>query len=254
MHVSRPPRSRHPVIRFSIVLLALTAVSGEVRGQRLTGSYVLTRDGGEVLAVRLTQTSDGSVSGIASSGGAAQRLTGSASGARVTLTMTTADGGTAPVTGTLDGDELTLVFGSGAVQETQVLTRRGVGWSESLPSARQWQTTLTGRQVTVTNGTAGGSSGGATSQRIFAFCPGGAALLEVASALSVYVPGATGGQTSRESARLRWRVIARGSEVGVEFTNPEDGDAFQLGLQAREGNIIRFGEKAVRLTESSRCS
>jgi hypothetical protein len=237
----------------TLLLLLSGFVPSAAVGQRVSGSYVLTREGSEVLAVRLTQTVDGRVSGTATSGGASQSVTGSASGARVTLTMTTADGGTVPVTGTLDGDRLTLTFGSGAVQERQVLTRRGVGWSDVLPAARQWQTALVGRQVTLTERTGGGSSGGATTQRTFAFCSGGTALLEVASALSVYVPGATGGQTSRESARLRWRVIARGTEVSVEFTNPEDGDAFQLGLGSGEGNIIRFGETMARLTASSKC-
>ena len=57
----------------ALALLTAAPVS-PVSAQRLSGDYVLTRDGSEVLAVRLTQSPDGRVSGTASSGGASQRL------------------------------------------------------------------------------------------------------------------------------------------------------------------------------------
>ena len=243
----------HPVILLA-GLLALGAPPAAARAQARSGDFVLTRDGGELLAARLSWTADGRVTGTIASGGAAQPVRGTIAGGRLTLTMQTADGGTTPVTGTLADGRLTLTFTDGAARESFTLERRGAGWSDATLTARRWRARLAGRAVSITERTGGGPSGGATTQRDFAFCPDGVAHLRVSSVVSVNVPGASGSQTSRDTATVRWRELARGAEVGLEITNPRDGEVFQLGLSGGDGAVIRLGEQAARLVEAGgRC-
>ncbi|MEW5930834.1 MAG: hypothetical protein AB1941_25515 [Gemmatimonadota bacterium] len=238
------------------ILAAALAAPAPLRAQDFTGEYVFAHQGTEVMAIRVDPARGGQVGGQVTAGGNPYPFRGSVAGGKLSFTTTNPDGAVLRWEASRQGDALSVaVSAPGEPAERYTFTRRGAGWSEASPLARQLEQRLTGRSFTFTERTGGGSSGGAVKDTQFSFCPGGRALLEERFVLNVTVPGMGGSETSRRSEPARWRVVAGGGSAGVEFTG-RDGEQMQLGIRAgSEPDIVVVAEKPVRLVPAgAKCS
>ncbi len=247
-------RPRCPPARVRALALAVLLPSASM-AQNATDSYVLLHDGTEVIALTLRQHEAGRVTGSLSALGKSVPLTGTLRSGTLAFTMSRDDkqywG-----EGKLSGDRLDLLIippgedgrPDRAATETYLLMRRGAGWTDASPLARQWRDRLRGKMLSVTDRTAGGESGGATAQRDYYFCENGEVLLETKSVVTVTVPDAGGGQTSRSSDRARWRIITRGDRASIELSK-EDGDTFQVTIRAGEAGVVYLVDTPVRMMD-----
>ena len=83
--------------------------------------------------------------------------------------------------------------------------------------ARQWDRKLRGMRVTSLSRVNGGSSGGATWRTDAYLCRDGRLFIDHESSVSIYVDGASGGSSGRESVSGRWRVVSQGDVAAVEI-------------------------------------
>ena len=238
------------------IAAAALAFPAPLRSQDFTGEYVYVHQGTEVMAVRVDPARGGVVPGQVTAGGQTYPFRGSVAGGRLAFSITNADGMELRWQAARSGDGLAVTLTTvGAPPETYTFTRRGAGWSAGSALARQWEQRLTGRSFTVTEGTGGGSSGGAVKDTQFSFCPGGRALLEERFVLSVTVPGMGGSETSRRAEPARWRVVTSGGSASLEFTG-RDGERMQTGIRAGSGPaVVVVAENPVRLPPAgAKCS
>jgi hypothetical protein len=217
-----------------------------------SGDYVLLENGTELVGVRFQPAGGGEISGAVSLGGNSVALTGRRSGSRIEFTTTSPNGTTGRWRGTVDGDALSVTLTTPEGSERFTLVRRGLGWSDATALARRWRAALDGKAIAHSTGTNGGSHGGASNQTTVHLCPGGGALVEATSAISVYVPGMSGSQTSRASDRARWRVITRDGVAAVELT--AERWAMQIGVRPGSDDTIYVADQLVRVRPSSKCN
>ena len=218
-----------------------------------SGDYVLLEEGTELLGIRFQAAGAGELTGTVTMGGNGIALTGRRAGSRVEFTTTAPDGTTGRWRGTVDGDALAVTLTTPAGSERFTLARRGLGWSDATALARRWRAALEGRSIAHSSGTNGGSSGGVSAQTTVHLCPGGAALVEATSAISVYVPGMSGGQTSRASDHARWRVITRDGVAAIELT--AERWAMQIGVRAAsDDSMVYVADQIVRVRQSAKCN
>jgi hypothetical protein len=237
-----------------LAAVAVLVAPSAAAAQSHAGDYVLLHQGTEVLAVRFTSSAGGRVTGAVSVAGQSVPFTGSIGSDTVAFT-TTSQGQVGEWRGTFQGDRLMLTVRAPAGTERHVLARRRAGWSDATSLARQWQARLAGRSIGRASRTDGGASGGGTSESNMYLCPGGLAILEENSVVSVTVPGGTdipgmsGSHVSSSSDRGRWRVITRGNVASVELSSEEG--TLQIGVrQGSEPSVVVFAEQPVLLGEA----
>ena len=216
-----------------------------------SGDYVFLEQGTELLGIRFQPAGADEIGGTVTLGGNSVALTGRRVGNRIEFSTTSPNGQTGRWRGKVDGDELSVTLTTPEGSERFTLTRRGLGWSDATALARQWRAALEGRSIIHSTGTNGGTSGGVSFQTGVHLCPGGAALVEATSAISVYVPGMSGGQTSRASDRARWRVITKGGVAAVELV--AERWALQIGVRAASDDTIYVADQLVRVRPSAKC-
>ena len=240
-----------PTLLTTVGALAACLAATPAAAQRDAGEFVLLHRGTEVLALRFAPSDGGGITGHVSSAGESVPFEGSLAGGTITFT-TTSNGQVGEWSGALQGDRLTLTVRAPGGTERHVLTRRGTGWSDATPLARQWSARLAGRSIGRSSRTDGGSAGGAISESNVYLCPGGLAIVEENSMISISVPGGSdipgmsGGRTSQSSDRARWRVITQGGVASIELSAAEG--TFQLGVrQGSEPAIVVVAEQPLLL-------
>ena len=228
-------------------LLFMTVPASQDR----SADFVLLQQGSQVIAIRYAPSSGGSVTGTVAVLGTDLPFAGRLSGGQLTFQTVAPNGMPGSWNAAIAGDQMTVTVTDPAGTERHVLTRRGVGWSDQTPLARQWTDALTGRSWSQSEG-GGNSSGSFTSQRTVAFCRGGDLIYQASSAVSMGVPGVSGGSTGRESDRGRWRVITQGDVAALEVATTTEG-TMQLGLRPAQGDMIYVAEQLVRLGVARAC-
>jgi hypothetical protein len=226
---------------------------GTVPAAQAPTDWVHLERGTEVLALLYQPGEQGGVQGRVTVGGEDLPFSAEVSGGRFAFTTTAANGTTGEWKAAMQGGTMRLTLTTAEGSQTFDLRPRGAGWSETAPAARRWRAALESRAVVRSNSHSAGSSGGATSSFTLAFCSGGVATMESNSVVTVNVPGVDmsgldGGQTSRESSRGGWRVVAQGETAAVEVT--QEGRVWQLGLRDGDGVVV-VGEQPMRLVDGS---
>lgn len=245
-----------------LVLMSAAAVSGGFNNlspreylletAQRASEYVLIRQGSEILSVRIATMGSRTATGVVTLAGDSAAFEATASGSRFEFTTTAPNGSAIQWGAEVQGDRMTLTLSAGGASEQHVLTRRGLGWSDTTPLAKRWTATLQGRAILQSTSTTGGSFGGATSRTAIEFCPGNVAVMESNSVVSIAVPGAGGSQTGRESVRGRWRVVTNDDVAGLELIS--ELGRYQLGIRTGDGSTIYLAEQLMRLGTASRCN
>lgn len=238
-------------MQFNPLLVSLV-ISSMAAHQDHRDDFVLLHEGGtQVIAVRFGPSAGGGVSGVISLLGTDLPFRGTRSGNAVSFTTVAPNGASGSWQATIAGDQMTLTMTNESGTERHVLTRRGVGWSDRTPLARQWTEGLVGRSWTQSEGSSS-SSGSFTSQRTVSFCREGLAVYSEASAVSVTVPGLSGSRTGRDAERGRWRVITRDGVAALELSSTDQG-TIQFGIRAAGDDTIYLAEQLVRLGAGAAC-
>jgi hypothetical protein len=128
----------------------------------------------------------------------------------------------------------------------------GARASESSALAREWDAKLRGRRLTLLSRINGGSSGGGTSEKLISLCADGRFVYFAESSVSVYVPGANGNSSRRESEEGVWRVIVRENIPVIEVIAKADTGYVGIGWDERARTYLN-GERAYVTVEAERC-
>jgi hypothetical protein len=220
--------------------------------QDTSADFVLLHQGSQVISIRYAARAGGSVAGVVTVLGTDLPFTGRLTGNHLTFQTVAPNGVSGRWDATIAGDRMTVTVTNPSGSERHALTRRGVGWSDQTPLAREWTAALTGRSWSQSEGNSS-SSGSFTAQRTVIFCPRGVAQYSASSAINMSVPGVSGSGTGRDADRGTWRVITQGDVAALEVTTATEG-TMQLGLRPAQGEMIYLAEQLVRLGVGGGCS
>jgi hypothetical protein len=115
--------------------------------------------------------------------------------------------------------------------------------ADNTPEAQWWLNKLRGKVVRQFFSAGGGSGGSMTSETFRYLNADGTYSLRRESATSIYVPGASAGGTSRDSAQGRWRIKDAGGQCYL-FIQLSNGETQMLRLTRDERYWYLDGEKA----------
>jgi hypothetical protein len=129
----------------------------------------------------------------------------------------------------------------------------GARASESSALAREWDAKLRGKRLTLLSRINGGTSGGGTSEKRISLCRDGRFVYFSESSVSVYVPGANGSSSNRESEEGVWRILVRESIPVIEVIAKADTGYIGIGWDERARTYLN-GERAYVTDEPERCT